>query len=317
MTSQSPRIYIYKITFEEVPYYYYGVKKEECYNQEYWGSPKTNKWCWELYTPKKQILQVFPYTDEGWLEAQEVEKRLIQPVFNTDKWCLNESCGGKISLKVLRETGKKYGSIGGKIVGKNHYQNKTGFFSITPEQRKEASKKASETNKKNKTGIFGITPKKRSEISKKSGKIGGRKIVELGIGIHGLTHEERKENGSKGGKRATELGVGIHSLTFEERKENGIKNGKNHYKNKTGCFSITTEERKEASKKADETNRKNGTGIYGIPAEKRKETGKRLSEKMNSQKWMCEETGFVSTSGPLTRYQTARGIDTSKRKRIA
>ena len=33
MTSKSPRIYTYKITFEEVPYYYYGSKKEKYYNQ--------------------------------------------------------------------------------------------------------------------------------------------------------------------------------------------------------------------------------------------------------------------------------------------
>lgn len=287
MTSQSPRIYIYKITFEEVPYYYYGVHKEKKYNEEYWGSPKTNKWCWELYTPKKQILEIFEFSDEGWLEAQEVEKRLIQPVFNIDKWCLNASCGGKISLKVLRETGKKYGSVGGKIVGKNHYKNKTGFFSMTPEQRKEASKKAGETNKKNKTGIFGITPEERSEISKKSGKIGGRKIVELGVGIHGLTPEERSENSRKGGERVKELGIGIHSLTLEERRENGIRTGKNHYKNKTGCFSITPEQRIEINKKT------------------------------NSQRWMCLETGYITTAGPLTLYQNARGIDTSKRKRVA
>ena len=107
MALHSPRIYTYKITFEEVPYYYYGVKKEKYYNQEYWGSPKTNKWCWEFYTPKKQILELFEYSDEGWIEAQEVEKRLIKPVFNVDKWCLNESCGGRISLDILRKNGKK------------------------------------------------------------------------------------------------------------------------------------------------------------------------------------------------------------------
>lgn len=101
-----PRIYVYKITFEEVPYYYYGVHKEKRYNEEYWGSPKTNKWCWELYTTKKQILEIFDYTDDGWMEAQKVENRIIKPVFNSDKWCLNESCGSIISLKVIRETRK-------------------------------------------------------------------------------------------------------------------------------------------------------------------------------------------------------------------
>ena len=103
MTSQSPRIYLYKVTFEEVSYYYYGVHKEKYFNEKYWGTPITNKWCWELYTPKKQILQLFDFTDEGWIKAQEVEKRLIRPVYNTDKWCLNENCGGMSSLNCLKK----------------------------------------------------------------------------------------------------------------------------------------------------------------------------------------------------------------------
>jgi len=102
MTSQSPRVYTYKITFEEVPYYYYGVHKEKVFNEEYWGSPKTNKWCWELYTPKKQILEFFEFSDKGYLQANLVEDRLIRPVLNNE-WCLNESCGGVRSLKILRE----------------------------------------------------------------------------------------------------------------------------------------------------------------------------------------------------------------------
>jgi hypothetical protein len=53
-----PRIYTYKITFEEVPYYYYGVHKEKTFNEEYWGSPVTNKWCWEFYTPKKTNIRI-------------------------------------------------------------------------------------------------------------------------------------------------------------------------------------------------------------------------------------------------------------------
>jgi hypothetical protein len=123
MTSQSPRIYTYKITFEEVPYYYYGVKKEEYYNQEYWGSPYANKWCWELYTPKKQILELFEYTDEGWLEALNVEKRLIKPVIN-NKWCLNENVGGKVSLKISRETGERYKKLGIGICGMSYKQRR-------------------------------------------------------------------------------------------------------------------------------------------------------------------------------------------------
>jgi len=93
MTSQSPRIYIYKITFEEVPYYYYGSKKEKYYNQEYWGSPVTHKWMWKFYTPKKQILQLFDTREE----ANAIENRIIKHFIN-EPYCLNENCGGIVSL---------------------------------------------------------------------------------------------------------------------------------------------------------------------------------------------------------------------------
>jgi hypothetical protein len=227
MTSQSPRIYTYKITFEEVPYYYYGVKKEEYYNQEYWGSPKTNKWCWELYTPKKQILELFDFTDEGWLEANKVEQRLIKPVFNNDKWCLNACCAGTFSIKQAR--------IAGKNSAKKQYEEK--------------------------------------------------------IGIHGRTKEQMIEDGKKGGYRSYELGVGIYGLTEEQRSENGKKSGKiggNKAKElKVGIFALTPEQRSENSKK------------------------------LNSQRWMCLETGYVSNAGALTRFQKYRGIDTSKRVRVS
>ena len=118
----NPRIYTYKITFEEVPYYYYGVKKEKIYNEEYWGSPKTNKWCWEFYTPNKQILELFDYTEDGYIKSQEVEKRLIKPVLN-NKFCLNENVGGIFSLTSCSKAGK----IGGKKTTDIQRKNKTGF----------------------------------------------------------------------------------------------------------------------------------------------------------------------------------------------
>ena len=252
MTSQSPRIYTYKITFEEVPYYYYGVHKEKVFGEEYCGSPKTNKWCWELYTPKKQILQLFDFTDEGWLEAQEVEKRLIRPFFNTDKWCLNESCGGKTSLKVLRETGKKCGHIGGAISGKLTYERGIGIHAQTPEEKLEAIRKSHETQKTLNIGLWGMTNERKSEV----GKIGGNKVKELKLGIFSLTKDER------------------------------VKIAKETYK-KTGIGKMTKEERTETARK------------------------------VNSQKWMCLETGFVTNAGALTSYQKKRGIDTSKRVRIS
>jgi hypothetical protein len=175
MTSQSPRVYTYKITFEEVPYYYYGVHKEKVFNEEYWGSPKTNKWCWELYTPKKQILEFFEFSDEGYLEANLVEDRLIRPVLNNE-WCLNESCGGVRSLKILREKSgvflkkwveengnpgpealKKYlkenpdhQSKSGKLLyikNPNHFEKSLGkYLNENPEHQSVSAKKCFEKN---------------------------------------------------------------------------------------------------------------------------------------------------------------------------
>ncbi len=233
MTSQSPRIYLYKITFEEVPYYYYGVHKEKYFNDDYWGSPKTNKWCWELYTPKKQILEIFEFNDEGWLEANKVEERLIKPFYNTDKWCLNENCGGMVSLDVKRE------------VGRMNYELKKGFFNYSKEERIEVSRNA----------------------GKVGGKKGGQRTKELKVGFFAMSEEEKYQARSKGGKtgiggrKAKELGVGICGLTKEQRRENA---------------KIT-----------------------------------------NSQKWMCLETGFITHPGTLSKYQKARGIDTSKRVRVS
>ena len=60
-------------------------------------------------------------------------------------------------------------------------------------------------------------------------------------------------------------------------------------------------------------NKENGIGFCGFTQEQRSE----YSKITNSQKWVCLETGFISTSGPLTIYQKKRNIDTSKRKRIS
>ena len=301
MTSQSPRIYIYKITFEEVPYYYYGVHKEKYFNGYYMGTPVTHKWCWDFYTPKKQILQFFEFSDNGWLEAQEVEGRLIQPVFNTDKWCLNENCGGKISLKISREVGLK------------HKENGTGCFSITPEQRKDASNKGRETNKKNKTGIFGISAEQRSENSKKGVKIVHQIIKDKGTGIYSLTPEEKIEYGAKGGNIAKKFNLGFHSLSQEEKQKNGIKGGNKVKEMGVGIFSLTPEQKSENSKKGGNKVKDMGIGIVALTAEQRRELGKNTG----NQKWECLETGYVTAPGALSNYQRARGINTSKRKRVS
>tara|TARA_R110000868_G_scaffold408417_1_gene691608 strand:+ start:43 stop:969 length:927 start_codon:yes stop_codon:yes gene_type:complete len=308
MTSQSPRIYIYKITFEGVLYYYYGVHKEKKFDEYYMGSPVTHKWMWDFYTPKKQILQLFDFTNEGWLEAQEVEKRIIKPVYNIDNWCLNESCGCIVSIEICRKAGK----IGGKISGKRIKKRGVGIHGRTKEQMSEDGKKAGKKTYELGIGVHGRTKEQMSEDGKKAGKIGGKiggnKNVETGhiqklgkewgnkckeekIGVCGRSKEKMSEDGKKGGAISYEMGVGVHGISKEKRQEYGKKGGSVSGK-------ITYEL---------------GLGIHALTTDQRKE----IVAKTNSQRWMCEETGYVSTPAGLTSYQRARSIDTSKRKRIS
>lgn len=173
------------------------------------------------------------------------------------------------------------------VANNPHFANRAKLlntrFCISKEQAIKNGKKAYELG----LGMFTLTPEERSNNSRKLGK----KSYELGIGVHGRTKEKRIEDarnaGLVGGKRTRELGVGICGITKEERSKRGKIIGRKHYKNKTACFSITPEQRVEINKKT------------------------------NFQRWMCLETGYVTTAGPLTRYQKARGIDPSKRVRIS
>ena len=102
----NPRIYVYRITFEETPDWYWGVHKETKYNDGYLGSPVTHAWKWEFYTPCLQVCEFFPYTDEGWKKAREIEDRCIKPDLN-NPLCLNEALGGAYSLKSCTQGGKR------------------------------------------------------------------------------------------------------------------------------------------------------------------------------------------------------------------
>lgn len=232
-----PRIYTYKITFEEVPYYYYGSKKERYYNQPYMGSPVANKWAWEYYTPKKQILELFDYTDEGYEECRKIEDRLIKPVLN-DPWCLNERCGGFYSLKHMRDGGRRL------------FLEKRGIHSLSPEQRKKnainarkyvsketlskGGKSSVEKMRKTKTGFFSITKEERAKIGRKSGKINGPKLYESSKGLFGMSDEAKKKAQSNGGKISGNLNKklkrGICGLTKEQRRENAKKQNSTRWK---------------------------------------------------------------------------------------
>jgi hypothetical protein len=166
--------------------------------------------------------------------------------------------------------------------GKRSKELGVGIHGRTKEQIIGDGKKGAEKSKKLGVGIFGLTEEQRSENSRKNGE----KNYKLGIGIHGRTKEQKSEDGKKGVKKSKELGVGIFGLTKEQMSENGKRNGNKMYEL--------------------------GLGIHGMSKEQRSQH----SKKVNSQKWMCTETSFISTPGSLTNYQKNRGIDPSKRVRI-
>ena len=119
--------------------------------------------------------------------------------------------------------------------------------------------------------------------------------------------------GSIGGKKAKELGLGIHALTTEQRIEIGKKSSETNKKNGTGVYGMTFEQRRESGKKVKEL----GVGIFAMTTDELIEAGKKGNKKTNAQRWECLETGFITNPGNLTKYQKARDIDTSKRKRIS
>lgn len=276
-----PRIYTYKITFEEVPYYYYGSHKEQRYNEHYMGSPVTHKWCWDFYTPKKQILETFDTRKE----SNVVENRLIKPFLN-DPNCLNENCGGIISSDMCRKGIQ------------NQIQNNVGLHSRTKEQIKEHQNKGRETQKRLGIGIYGLS----EEIRKKNGEKLGKRNIETG-------HIQKL--GKEYGKLCYENGWGIFGISEDQRKENSSKGGKisgnEAYKNKTGIHNFTKQERILIGKKSGRKNVETGH-IQNL--------GKKQSKQLNSKLWKCLVTGYITTSGPLTKYQRSRGIDTNLRVQI-
>lgn len=163
----SPRIYLYKVTFEEVPNWYWGIHKEKRFGETYLGSPKTHKWVWDFYTPEIQILQLFPYNEEGWLEAHNVEERVIKPDLN-NPLCLNEACGAKVSLAAC--------SLGGKR--------------ISLQQQSENGKK----------GAAILNSEKDEKGRSINALKGAMKAIEMGVGLAFLTMEQRVKAGEKGGK---------------------------------------------------------------------------------------------------------------------
>jgi len=142
-----------------------------------------------------------------------------------------------------------------------------------------------------------------------------------GRGTSGYKHTEESK------KKMSESKINPPEKTRKKIRESRIKNGctlteegrekmrKLGLKNKEECrgiFGQTPEQRSENGRKNALICKEMGVGIFSLTPQQLSEN----SKKANSQKWMCTETGFITTAGALSRYQNKRNIDTSKRKRV-
>jgi general stress protein YciG len=168
---------------------------------------------WEFYTPKIQILELFPFTDEGWKQGIKMEKRLIYPDLN-NLLCLNEGCGCTPSLASAQK--------GGLITGKLNAD----------------SGKMAEMGKKY-GPIYGplcyqqlLRSGRWAEIQKLGGKVAGQIAVETGQ-LESLRTPEHQANAGRTGGKTTqaqkwidpehpELGVTTASGIVKKQRARGL-----------------------------------------------------------------------------------------------
>jgi hypothetical protein len=171
------------------------------------------------------------------------------------------------------------------------------------------------------TKFYYITP---TEKAIENGKLGGQKSKELCLGIHALTFEQRSNNSKKAQEVAKDNGTGVYGLTKEQKSKGGKIVGQKNKELQRGIFTMTTEELSVAGKLGGKRAKELKSGFHGRTKEQMSEDGKKVSKSTRiragkttgSQRWMCNETGFITTPGALTHYQRAKGIDTSKRTRV-
>jgi hypothetical protein len=282
---ETPKEYYYTYySYEEWGRGYFGSRGCKCLPEKdvkYFGSSKDKN-----FKPTQKIILKDDYAtrEEAYADEiilQQYYKVVENPHFaNKAYQTTAKFCISKEkAIEIGRKLGTKYGKEAGAVGGK----------------------KGGKLQYENKIGMFSLTFEEKSEI--------GKKTYELGIGVHGQTREQRINNGRKGVKTQKELCIGIFNFTPEQRQEIGRK----VYENGLGVHGLSKEETIENAKKGGLKAKELGLGAHAMTKEEKSQNAK----KINSQRWECLETGFISTPGSLTKYQRNRGIDTTKRVRIS
>ena len=108
------------------------------------------------------------------------------------------------------------------------------------------------------------------------------------------------------GKKTFELGVGVHAPGV--RSAGGKKAAVTNQANSTSIFAPGMQS--AGGKKSVELK-------LGCHAPGRQSAGGKKGGKIvGNQRWQCLVTGHITTPGPLSRYQKARGIDTKLRVKL-
>ena len=288
-----PRIYTYKVTFEEIPDWYWGSHKETKYNDGYLGSPKTHAWKWEFYTPHLQICELFPYTDEGWTEALEIEKRCIKQDLN-NPLCLNENVGGFISLEVSRRNGERL------CVAMHAEKDDLGRSLHTLKLHEE----------KDELG--------RSVVAMKSHK----ERDDLGRSVHAVKagkacHEEKDELGrSVNAVKAGKKGAAVINAEKDElgRSVQGVKNAERMHKDRDelGRSVQGVKNAERMNKVLHEEKNEFGKSAHAV------KIGKKGAKKMTTQVWkdpLHPELG-EHNAGNLVQMQKRKGYPYGKENRV-
>ena len=282
-----PRIYTYKTTFEEIPDWYWGAHKEKKYGEPYLGSPKTHKWKWEFYTPHLQICEVFPYTDEGWVQAQNIEKQCIKPDLN-NPLCLNENVGGLMSLGACRRGAKKLMEIihaekdkDGKSLHalKLHAEKDENGKSLHALKAGQAAHKEKDELGRSRNGV------KAAERINESKDEKGRSVnaVKGAEKLNEIMHEEKNKEGKS--KHAVKMGEATHRDKNEDGKSRHAV---------------------EVAKRLNSEKDKEGKSSNAVK-------GGRAAA---SQIWQSTIDGFVSNASNVAQHNKTRGWDPNARVKI-
>lgn len=180
------KCYTYKIHFVD-GYYYIGkriLKDIDSLTDGYYGTPITHKEKWNTTMYYKEIIREY----DDWIECSKDEIELIKPVLN-EEFCLNMNCGGYCSMEILKENGRRVGTI----------------------QPLEVKKSNGCKSRDQKLGLFAMSKEKRQKVSKEVGRI----AVQKKSGIHSQTREDRIQLGEYCKKNK----IGFHSDEYKKKRQ--------------------------------------------------------------------------------------------------